>query len=208
MALAVKAPHVVIVKKDLPVKNLTDLIEYAKQNPGKINYATSGRGSIQHIGTEQMAQLGGVKMVHVVYRGAGPAMNDLLTGIIDLIVTTPPAVVGHVQAGSVKAIAMASKTRHPMLPDIPTTAEAGLPGFELDAWFGIYAPAGTPQPVIERLAAEIETIVKSSEFKRRTEESGTYASFMGPAELAEFTNTELAYWSKVIKSLGITAEQQ
>ena len=207
VALAVTAPHVIVVKKDLPAQTLSELLAYAKQKPGGINYATSGRGSIQHIGTEQLAQLAGTKMVHVPYRGAGPAMTDLLQGIIDLIVTTPPAVVGHVQSKSVKALAIASKQRHPMLPDVPTTGEAGLPNFELDAWFAIYAPAGTPQPIVDRLASEIEKVVGSSEFKRRTEESGTYASFKGPAELAAFTNTELAYWSNVIKTLGITAEQ-
>jgi len=93
-----------------------------------------------------------------------------------------------------------------MLPDLPTTAEAGLPGFELDAWFGFYAPAGTPQPAIDRLAAEIEKIVKSDDFKRRAEESGTYAVYMSPAELAEFTKTELVYWSDMIKQLGITLD--
>ena len=207
VALAVTAPHVIVVKKDLPAQTLSELLAYAKQKPGGINYATSGRGSIQHIGTEQLAQLAGTKMVHVPYRGAGPAMTDLLQGIIDLIVTTPPAVVGHVQSKSVKALAIASKQRHPMLPDVPTTGEAGLPNFELDAWFAIYAPAGTPPPVVDRLASEIEKVVDSSEFKRRAEESGTYASFKGPAELAAFTHTELAYWSNVIKTLGITAEQ-
>jgi tripartite-type tricarboxylate transporter receptor subunit TctC len=207
VALAVTAPHVIVVKKDLPAQTLSELLAYAKQKPGGINYATSGRGSIQHIGTEQLAQFAGTKMVHVPYRGAGPAMTDLLQGTIDLIVTTPPAVVGHVQSKSVKALAIASKQRHPMLPDVPTTGEAGLPNFELDAWFAIYAPAGTPQPVVARLASEIEKVVGSSEFKRRTEESGTYASFKGPAELAEFTKTELAHWSNVIKTLGITAEQ-
>jgi tripartite-type tricarboxylate transporter receptor subunit TctC len=206
VALAIKAPHAIVVKKDLPAADLRAFVTYAKQNPGKINFGSSGPGSIQHIGGERLAQLIDTKMVHVSYRGAAPAMNDLLSGSIELLITTPPSVVGHLRAGSVKGLAIASKVRHPMLADLPTTAEAGLPGFELDAWFGIYAPAGTPQPVVDRLAAEIETIVRSEDFKRRAEDSGTYAVYLSPAELAEFTRTELVYWSNMIKQLGISLD--
>src|SRR5215468_11296314 len=163
VALAIKAPHAMVAKKDLPAANLLEFIAYAKQNPGKINFGSAGPGSIQHIGGEQLARLIGTKMVHVAYRGAALAMNDLLAGSIELLITTPPPVVGHLRAASVKGLAIASRVRHPMLPDLPTAAEAGLPGFELDAWFGFYAPSGTPQPVVDRLAAEIETIVKSDD---------------------------------------------
>jgi tripartite-type tricarboxylate transporter receptor subunit TctC len=206
VALAIKAPHAMVAKKDLPAANLREFIAYAKQNPGKINFGSAGPGSIQHIGGEQLARLIDTKMVHVAYRGGALAMNDLLAGSIELLITTPPPVVGHLRGGSVKGLAIASKVRHPMLPDLPTTAEAGLPGFELDAWFGFYAPAGTPQPIVDRLAAEIEKIVKSDDFKRRAEESGTYAVYMSPMELAAFTRTELVYWSDMIKQLGITLD--
>ncbi|HEY4252713.1 MAG TPA: tripartite tricarboxylate transporter substrate binding protein [Roseomonas sp.] len=206
VALVITAPHVIVVRKTLPATNLTELIAYAKANPGKLNYATSGTGTIQHIGTEQFARLAGISMTHVPYRGAGPAMNDLLAGTIDLIITTPPAIVSFVQADSVRALAITSRTRHPMLPDVPTTAEAGMPGFELEAWFGIYAPAGTPPPVIARLTEEIGRIVNSAEFTRRAEESGTYATYQNPVELAAFTRSELARWSAIIHDLGITLD--
>jgi tripartite-type tricarboxylate transporter receptor subunit TctC len=134
----------------------------------------SGLGSIQSIGAEQLSLLSDIKMVHVPYRGAGPAMNDLIAGTVDLFITTPPSAVGHIQAGTVNALAMASKTRHPMLPQVPTTAEAGLPGFELDAWFAVYAPAGTPAPVVARLTGDRE-IVKSENFRERAEGAGAYA---------------------------------
>jgi len=208
IALAIVAPHVVLTRKNLPARTLLEFVAFAKREPGKVNYASSGLGSIQNIGAEQLSLLSDLKMVHVPYRGAGPAMNDLIAGTVDLFITTPPSAVGHIQAGSVNALAMASKTRHPMLPNVPTAAEAGVPGFELDAWFAVYAPAGTPAPIVAKLASEIEKIVKSENFRERAEGAGAYARYMGPAELAKFTETELDYWSGVIRKAGITGEAQ
>ena len=145
-------------------------------------------------------------MVHVPYRGAGPAMNDLVAGNIDLMITTPPAVVGLVRDGAVRALAIAGRARHPMLPEVPTTAEAGFPDFELEAWFALYAPAGTPQPVVEGLSEAVRGVTGTPEFRRRCEESGTYAAYMNPAELAAFTASELTAWSGLIHRLGIRAE--
>jgi tripartite-type tricarboxylate transporter receptor subunit TctC len=206
VALAITAPHVVLVRKDLPVRSLAEFIAYARQHAGKINYASSGLGSIQHIGAEQLGLLSDIKMVHVPYRGAGPAMNDLLAGTVDLFITTPPSAVGHIHAGTVRALAMAGKQRHPMLPDVPTSTEAGLAGFDLEAWFAVYAPAGTPQPLIARLAGATEAIVKSENFRERAEQAGAYATYLPPAELGKLTESELAYWSAVIRKAGITGE--
>ena len=208
VALAIVAPHVVLTRKNLPARTLSEFVAFAKRQRGNVNYASSGLGSIQNIGAEQLSLLSDLKMVHVPYRGAGPAMNDLIAGTVDLFITTPPSAVGHIQAGSVNALAMASKTRHPMLPNVPTAAEAGVPGFELDAWFAVYAPAGTPAPIVAKLASEIEKIVKSENFRERAEGAGAYARYMGPAELAKFTETELDYWSGVIRKAGITGEAQ
>src|SRR3546814_960847 len=116
-------------------------------------------------------------MLHIPYGGAGPAMNDMLGERVDLIVTTPPAVVGHLQAGAVKALAIASAERHPMLPDVPTTAEAGIEGFELEAWFGLYAPAGTPEGAIATLSTAAEAAIKSDDFKARAQGSGNPAAY-------------------------------
>lgn len=206
VALVLRAPHVIVVRKDLPVRTLAELAEHARRNPGRLNYASSGAGTIQHIGGEQLAQLVGAPMVHVPYRGAGPAMNDLVAGNIDLMITTPPAVVGLVRDGSIRVLAIASSGRHPMLPDVPTTAEAGLPAFELEAWFAIYAPTGTPQHVVDKLSAEIRLVTETPDFRRRCEESGTYAAYMNPMELASFTASELTYWSDLIHRLGIRPE--
>ncbi|MCR0985566.1 Bug family tripartite tricarboxylate transporter substrate binding protein [Roseomonas populi] len=206
VALVLRAPHVVVVRKDLPARTLAELAELARRSPGRLTYASSGAGTIQHIGGEQFARLVGAPMVHVPYRGAGPAMNDLVAGNIDLMITTPPSVAGLVRDGSVRALAIAGPTRHSMLPDVPTAGQAGFPGFELEAWFAVYAPAGTPQPAVERLSAEIGRVVATPEFRRRCEESGTYAAYMNPTELAAFTGSELARWSELIQRLGIRAE--
>jgi tripartite-type tricarboxylate transporter receptor subunit TctC len=133
-------------------------------------------------------------------------MADLLSGQVSLLITTPPAVVSHIRSGAVRALAIASKSRHPMLPDVPTTAEAGVKEVELDAWFGVYAPAGTPEAIVKRLSSEMERLVTSTDFKRRAEEAGTYATFMDSVELDAFTRRELVYWSDVIKTVGIKVE--
>jgi tripartite-type tricarboxylate transporter receptor subunit TctC len=206
VAMVMKAPHVVLVKKDLPVSTLGELVAYGKANAGKLNYASSGSGSIQHIGGELLKKIGGFDMTHVPYRGAGPAMNDLVGGQIDLFITTPPSAVGHLQAKSVKGLAIAAPQRHPMLADIPTSAESGVANFDLTAWFAVYAPAGTPEPIIQKLAGAIETVVKSEEFKDKVKAQGAYAAFANPAELGAFTKTELDYWSDVITKAGIKAE--
>jgi tripartite-type tricarboxylate transporter receptor subunit TctC len=206
VALVLRAPHVIVVRKDLSARTLAELAEYARRDPGRLTYASSGAGSIQHIGGEWLSSLVGAPMLHVPYRGAGPAMNDLVAGTVDMIITTPPAVVGLVRDGSVRALAIASPARHPMLPDVPTTAEAGFRDFEIEAWFGIYAPAGTPRPVVERLSEAIRRATVDPGFRRRSEESGTTPAYMDPAELAGFTQSELTHWSDLIRRLGIRAE--
>ena len=206
IAMVLKAPHVVLVKKDLPVSTLSELVEYGKAKSGRLTYASSGIGSIQHIGGEQLKKLGGFDMVHVPYRGAGPAMNDLIGGQIDLFITTPPSAVGHLQAKTVKGLAIAASQRHSMLPDIPTSKEVGLPGYELIAWFAVYAPSGTPEPIIQKIASAIEKVVTSPVFKEKVEAQGAYASFMAPSDLADFTKKELEYWSDVISAAGIQVE--
>ncbi|MGL4636113.1 MAG: Bug family tripartite tricarboxylate transporter substrate binding protein [Beijerinckiaceae bacterium] len=206
VALAIKAPHVAVAKKSLPVTDLKSFVAYAKANPGKLNYASSGIGSIQHIGGEQLKQVAGLDLTHVPYRGAGPAMQDVVAGNIDIFITTPPSAVGHIQSKTIIPLALAAKERHPAMPDVPTAAEQGFPAFELVAWFALYAPAGTPQPVIDRLAKAVEAAVKSKEFGEKAAAAGAHASYLGPKELGDFTKTELEYWGKVIKSANITME--
>ncbi len=206
VSLVITAPQVVVVNEKLPVTDLKGLIDYARQHPGQVNYASSGVGSVQHIGSELLALRTGTQMTHVPYKGAGAAMTDLLSGQVSLLITTPPAVVGYLKAGSLRALAIASKQRHPLLPDVPTTSEAGVKDVELDAWFAIYAPAGTPPGAIDRLASALEKVVRSADFKQRAEQAGTYATYIGPQELAQYTQSQLAYWSKVIKQANIKVD--
>jgi tripartite-type tricarboxylate transporter receptor subunit TctC len=206
VGLVAKAPFLIIAKKDLPVTTLPELIAYAKQKPGDLTYASSGAGSLQHIGAEQLQQITGTKMLHVPYKGAGPAMTDLLGGVVDIYITSPPSAAAHLKNGSVKGLAMAAPERHPMLPEIPTAAEAGVPGLNLVSWYAVYAPAGTPQSTVDRLAGSLDKVANSDNFRQRLMEQGAYAAFMGPKELGEFTRSELAYWGDVITKANIALE--
>jgi tripartite-type tricarboxylate transporter receptor subunit TctC len=133
-------------------------------------------------------------------------MIDILGGTIDLLITTPPSAAGHLREQAVKGLGLAAGTRHPMLPDIPTSAESGVPGFELEAWTAIYAPAGTPLPIIDKLAAAMERVVKSESFQKSAQEQGTYAVHMGPKELADLTASQITYWGEVIRKANISLD--
>jgi tripartite-type tricarboxylate transporter receptor subunit TctC len=206
VAMAIVAPHVVAVPPSVPASTMKELADYAKSRQGRMTYASSGIGSIQHIANELFAQMAGAKMVHVPYKGSGPAVQDLLAGRVEMFVTTPPSVIGHVQAGKLKALAYTSKQRHPSMPNVPTSAEAGLPGYEVESWFAVFAPAGTPCDVVAKLAGEIRKIVESAEFRKRAEDQGAFAMYMDPAALGAHVQKELDYWGKVIKTAGITGE--
>jgi tripartite-type tricarboxylate transporter receptor subunit TctC len=206
VALVITAPQVIVVNKNLPVHTLRELVDYARAHPGEVNYASSGIGSVQQIDTELLALRTGTKLTHIPYKGAGAALADLLSGRVSLLITTPPSVVGYVQGHQLNVLAIASKTRHPLLPDVPTTAQAGVPGIALDAWFALYAPAGTPPAVVEKLSAQVKRLVESEDFKWRAEQAGTYATYMGPRELDAYTRSQLTFWSGIIRQTGIRLE--
>jgi tripartite-type tricarboxylate transporter receptor subunit TctC len=206
VAMMTRAPQLLVTKADLPVNTLAELIAYAKSNPGKLNYASSGNGSIQHIAGELFKQLTGTFITHIPYRGAGPAVQDLLGGQVDLFLTTPASVVSHVKAGKLKALAVTSAQRLGTLPNVPTAVEAGLKGFTLDSWFALYAPAGTPPEVVQLLNAEVGKILAQADTRKKSEDAGTTVEQMSPAQLGEFTRKELEYWGKVIKTSKITAD--
>jgi len=206
VAMLTTAPQVIAARQDLPVSNLKALIAYAKANPGKLNYASSGNGSIQHIAGELFKQLTGTFITHIPYKGTGPAVQDLLGGQVDLFITTPAGVVSQIQAGRLKGIAVTSKERLASLPQVPTAAEAGLGGYELDSWFALYAPTGTPAEIVRQLNAEVNKILAAPETRKKAEDSGTSVRQMTPQQLAVFTRKELDYWGRVIRSSGIMAE--
>ncbi len=206
VALIAAATNVITVNPALPAKDLKSFIAYLKQNPGKVNYASQGNGSLSHVGTELFGQTTQTELTHVPYKGSGPAMQDVLSGQVEVFITTPPSVMGQVQTGKLRALAVTSKTRHPMLPEVPTTAEAGLPGFELEAWVGLFAPAGTPADVIAKLSEAVKQVLAQPETKKRAETLGIEPRYMGPEALATLVQKDTQYWGSVIKSRNIRAD--
>ena len=206
VALVVAATNVVTAHPSVPANNLQELIAYLKANPGKVNYASQGNGSLAHVGTTLFEQQTGTQMVHVPYKGSGQAIQDVLGGQVQVFITTPPSVIGHVQQGKLKAFAVTGKTRHPMLPNVPTTAEAGLPGFELEAWVGLFAPAGTPAPVITKLTGMVKQALDLPETKLRAATLGIEPRYLDPEQLAALVKKDTDYWGGVIRSRRITAD--
>lgn len=206
VANLVSAPQIIVVRGDLPVKDMKELVAYAKAHAGKLNYASSGNGSLQHVTGAMLEQQAGIKMVHVPYKGTGPALQDLLGGQVDLTFGTAPPFMPHIQSGKLKVLAVTGKERLPSLPNVPTTAEVGLPGVNATSWFALFAPAGTPQPVIDKLAADVKTVVQDPAFKKKAEEQGATADYMAPKALAAMTASDLKNWAEVVKSANIQAE--
>jgi len=206
VAMLVVAPHLVAVHPSLPVASLQELVNYARANPGRINYASPGNGSVPHVGVELFKQLANIDLAHVPYKGAGPAMQDVLSGQVQMTVATPPSVMQHIQAGKLRGLAIAARSRSPLLPDLPTSAEAGFPGFELEAWLALFAPAGTPPDTIRRLTDALRQILETEEIRKAAGNSGITPRYMTPAELDQVVRTDLVYWSKVIRDAGIKAD--
>ena len=206
VANVISAPQIIVVRDGLPVKTLAELITYAKANPGKLNYASSGNGSLQHVTGAMLEQQGGVKMVHVPYKGTGPALQDLLGGQVDLTFGTAPPFMPHIQSGKLRVLAVTGKERLPSLPDVPTTAEAGYPGVNATSWFGLFAPASTPKAVIDKLAADTRAVVQSAAFKQKAQEQGATADYLGPQQMADRVKADLASWADVVKASKIEAD--
>ena len=206
VANVISAPQIIVVRDGLPVKTLAELITYAKANPGKLNYASSGNGSLQHVTGAMLEQQGGVKMVHVPYKGTGPALQDLLGGEVDLTFGTAPPFMPHIQSGKLRVLAVTGKERLPSLPDVPTTAEAGYPGVNATSWFGLFAPAATPKAVIDKLAADTRAVVQSAAFKQKAQEQGATADYLGPQQMADRVKADLASWADVVKASKIEAD--
>ena len=206
VALITVATNVIAVHPSVPANNLNEFIAYAKANPGKLSYASQGNGSLSHIGTEMFKLQTQTSMVHIPYRGSGPALQDVLSGQVQVFITTPPSVMGQIQVGKLKGLAVAGKTRHLGLPGVPTTAEAGLKGFELEAWVGIFAPAGTPPDVVAKLSSQIKAALELPETKTRADTAGVELRYLAPEALDALVKKETDFWAKTIKAAGIKAE--
>lgn len=206
VALITIATNVITVHPSIPAKNLGEFISYLKANPGKVSYASQGNGSLSHIGTEMFKLQTQTSMVHIPYRGSGPALQDVLSGQVQVFITTPPSVMGQVQVGKLNGLAVAGKARHPGLPNVPTTTEAGLKGFELEAWVGIFAPANTPPDIVARLSGQIKAALELPETKTRADGAGVELRYLAPAALDALVKKDTEFWAKTIKSAGIKPE--
>ena len=200
------APQVMVVRSNFGIKTAQELIDYAKKNPGKLNYGSSGNGSVQHIATELFKQLSGTFITHIPYRGSGPTIIDLLSSQIDLTVTTAPSLMPHIQSGRFTPLVVAGPRRLASLPNVPTGAEIGLKGYEVDAWFALYTHAQAPKAAVDRIAAEVQKIMAVPAFKERASSLGAEANFIGPRDMMAYAQAEFDKWGKVIKTANIKAD--
>lgn len=199
-------PFVVIVRHDLPVSNLAEFAAYAKARPGKLDYASGGLGTLQHVwGTILLRSLG-LELLHVPYKGATAALTDLIAGRVDFIFDNLAACRGAIEAGQVKALAVSSPVRTRPLPDLPTIDESGLTRFEGESWFGVFAPAGTPQPVVDRLRREVAAVTAAPDFGRFVARDAGRVLSVAPDRQEQFLKDELARWTRLITKYGVHAQ--
>ena len=200
-----QVPNVLIVHPSVPVKSVSELIKLAKGNPGKLNYASSGNGVSNHLSMELFKQMADIKMVHVPYKGGAPAMTDLLGGQVQLMFNNLVEVTPHVKAGRVRALAVATADRTPAMPELPTVAESGLPGYETSLWYGVVAAAGIPPAIVSRLNEAIRNLQKQPDVKARLASMGAEPVSMTPAEFGAMIKREGEKWGRVVREAGIKA---
>ena len=203
VGLITVATNVIAVHPSIPANTLKEFIAWAKQNPGKLNYASQGNGSVSHIGTEIFKQQTGIEMTHVPYKGSGQAIQDVLAGQVQVFITTPPSVMGHVLSGKLKALAVTGKTRHPQLPQVPTVAEAGLNGFELESWVALYVASGTPKDVVQKLSNEVKRAMEQTDTKQRADAAGVEVRYLTPDATTKLLERDTTSWAKAIKAANI-----
>jgi tripartite-type tricarboxylate transporter receptor subunit TctC len=201
-----EAPHILVVPATLPVKDLAEFIAYARANPGKVYYGSAGTGSPPHLAADQLARLAGLKLVHVPYKGVGPALPDLVAGRLQLMSMSYGSARPYLKSGTLKALAAGSKRRLASLPEVPTSAEAGLPGWEMSAWFGIFAPKDTSPELVRLLNEKLQQVIDDPKARERLAEVGA-EPLGGPSRaFAERVRADYAYWGQVIRESGIKME--
>ena len=199
-------PNVLVVHSSLPVKSVRELITLARSRPGQLNYASAGTGGSVHLAAELFKSLAKVDMVHVPYKGSGPALVDLLGGQTQLMFSTMPPALPHVKSGRLRALGMTGAKRSPLVPDLPTIAEAGLPGYEITQWWGLLGPAGMPAAIVTRINSDVNAILQQPEVKERFASAGADTAPNTPAWFASYMKSEVAKWAKVVKASGATAD--
>ncbi len=199
-------PNLLVANPAQPFKTVQELIAYAKAHPGKINFGSSGSGSSIHLSGELFKSMAKVDMQHVPYKGSAPAVTDLLGNQIAIMFDNMPSAIQHVRSGKLRAIAVTTAKRSPELPDVPTIAEAGVPGYEATSWFGMFAPAGTPAPVVAKLNATIVKVLAQPDIKKKLAEQGAEAAGETPEQFAAFIQKESVKWGKVVKESGASVD--
>jgi tripartite-type tricarboxylate transporter receptor subunit TctC len=200
------APNILVVNPAVPANSVRELVAHAKANPGRLTFASQGIGSTGHLGGEQFRQSAGIDISHVPYRGAAPALQDLIGGQVSMMFDVVPLSKEHIAAGKVRALAVATKQRVPAVPDVPTMAEAGLPDVEAGAWWGLLVPAGTPANAVKWLNAESKRALSDPEVRKRLESMGLTLYLGSPEEFAQHIATETKRWGEVIRKAGIKPE--
>lgn len=198
--------YVVVVHPSLPVKSVKQLVALAKSRPGEISHSSSGTGSGPHLAGELFKSMTGIKMLHIPFRGGGPSVVGLVSGEAAVGFTTTPSCIGQIKAGRLRALAVSTAKRSPFLPELPTVAEAGVPGYDTNAWYAFLAPTGTPKEAIDRINVETAKVLKLPDVKSRLDATGMVIEYTGPEQLGQKINTEVAKWAKVVKALGLTVD--
>ncbi len=203
IGMMARGPLLAVVHPSLPVKNIRELIALAKSKPGQINYGSTGTGGHNHLATELFKRMAGINIVHVPYKGVAPALTDLIGGHTQLVMTSLPSAMTQVQSGRLKALAVGSEKRSSFMPELPTIAESGVPGYMAEFWWGLAAPAKTPVAILDRLAAELTKALQSPELKKRFAGEGSEPTVMTREQFTKFVTNEIVRWRKVAQDSGI-----
>jgi tripartite-type tricarboxylate transporter receptor subunit TctC len=204
ITLVAQIPNILLVRPSLPVKSLKELVQYAKANPNKLNFGSGGIAGSGHLGGELLKSLANIDIVHVPYKGAGPALIGLMGGEVDILVASASGTIPPLQAGKVRALAVLGNERTPSLPNVPTAKEAGMDNYEVISWYGVLAPAGTPRDIINRLNEELHKVVKEPDTIEKMKKIGADPMINTPEQFGEFIKADIVRWSKVIKEANIS----
>jgi tripartite-type tricarboxylate transporter receptor subunit TctC len=206
VAMVAVSPNLLVTSSSLPVKSLADLVQLARDKPGQLTFSSAGNGTSGHLAAEMLKSMANVDMRHVPYKSGPEAVTGVLSGDVTFIFFTVPAVLPQVEAGKLRALAITSAARSQLVPNVPTVAEAGFPGFEALAWYALFAPAGTPKPIVSRLSADIEKIVLLPDIRDKMVQLGAEPKYMTPEQVAGFVAVESPRWGELIRASGATAD--
>lgn len=198
--------NALVVRNELPVSNLREFIDYAKKNPGRMNFGSTGSGSSNHLSMELFMKMTATRLAHIPYKGSAPAVTALLAGEIDALFDNVPNVVQHIKAGKMKVIGVSGLQRSALLPEVPTVAESGVPGYEVNVWFGMQVPAGTPKPVVDKLNRDMVTLLTEPDVVKRFRDQGVEVVASTPEQFSRLVRSEVAKWTQLIREANIRIE--